>query len=97
MGIVSKTGKRTLRAASAFVALRDAFGPSQRLADVDGEGGVDDASGLVAPPVYGVGPVECAEVEGLAIDPGLVAGDGVGGGEGWEEDDEGLEERGVSP
>lgn len=79
-----------MRATFALIVARDAFRLSQRLADVDCEGGVDDAGRMFAAPGYGVGAVEGAEVEGFAVDDGLVAGDGVGGGEGWEEEDEGL-------
>lgn len=85
-----KADGRTLRAASALIVARDAFRLFQRLADVDCEGGVDDAGRMFAARGYGVGAVEGAEVEGFAVDDGPVAVDGVGGGEGWEEEDEGL-------
>lgn len=83
---------RTLSATSTLIILRHAFRLFQPLADVDCEGGVDDARWVFSAPVDGVRAVEGAEVEGFAVDDGLVAGDRVGGGEGWEEEDEGLEE-----
>ena len=78
---------------STLVVCRYAWPLSQRLADVECEGGVEDAGRVeFADPVHRVRAIEGAEVEGSAVDDSLVAGDGVGGAEGWEEDHEGLEE-----